>query len=122
MSPEPMAKKRHSAETENVRHHQGGRKRLFSPAEASGFGVLGTGVQLLDTTTNEHPRRWHHRADGPPLRISEAARSAVSGRQLPVGALPSESSPQGRGPLLDNVHARLPPAHAHAFSRHRRAT
>ena len=76
---------------------KGGRKRLFSLAEASEFEVLGTGVQLLETTTDEHPRPWHHPADGPPLRISESARSAASGRQLPVGAVPSESGLQGLG-------------------------
>jgi len=46
-----------SGQTENMRRHQGGRKRLFSPAEASNLGVLGKVVQLIDTATVEHQTR-----------------------------------------------------------------
>ncbi len=51
-------------ENENMRRHQGGRKRMFSPAEASNFGVLGKVVQLPDTVTVEYQTPWHHGADG----------------------------------------------------------
>ena len=76
---------RHSAdETKNVRRHQGSRKRLFSPAEASNLGVFGKVVQLMDTATVEHQTRWHHRASRPVFAAVESARLRGPGAQLPV--------------------------------------
>jgi hypothetical protein len=60
--------------TENMRRHQGSRKRLFSPAQASDSGFLDKLVQLLHTVTVEHQTRWHHRAGRPPRRPGRASK------------------------------------------------
>jgi hypothetical protein len=110
MSPEPMAKTATPLRPRTYGTTKRGRKRLFSPAEASGFGVLGTGVRLLDTTpTSTRDVGTTARNEPVVASVRPHNRPSPAGNYR-LGHSHLSSARQGRGPLLDNVHARLPPA------------
>jgi hypothetical protein len=97
-----------------MRRHQGGRKQLFSPAEASNLGFLGQAVQLLDTVTVEHQTRWHRRPGRQARLRSSGVRTiaAYGPAAAGLGQYLLTPSPHGRGsPLLEAARVRLPQAH-----------